>query len=334
MRILLATALAVGLAACTSARSHGGGADPGTAEPGPSAAPLPSAPREVQPGGPLDAASLAREMGLRYEDRGSSVSLSGPQVLARFYPGSDRMTIDGRSYPMGSPARRGGGGLVVPPDGADLVRRAASDARARIASAPKVQPLVPLNPPPAVPKPILVPVEIPVATAKAVAGDPSWTSLAAAERPWRYIVIHHSDDHEGCMAKYDRVHLQKGWENGCGYHFVVGNGSQSGDGEIEMGPRWIRQQQGAHAKTDDNRFNDYGVGVCLVGDFENGGRPTERQYQATVRLTRWLMARYGVSVDRVLRHQDCKSTACPGRFFPWNRFLADVAGGSSMAVPP
>ena len=155
-------------------------------------------------------------------------------------------------------------------------------------------------------------------------GDPSWVP-SIAERSWKYIVVHHSDDTSGCCAKYDSVHRGKGWENGCGYDFVVGNGTQSGDGEIEVGPRWARQIQGAHAKTADNRYNEAGIGIVLVGDFEHGGKPTARQYEALVRLTRWLMSRYGIGADAVLRHGDCKSTACPGKNFPWAKFSADVA---------
>jgi hypothetical protein len=118
---------------------------------------------------------------------------------------------------------------------------------------------------------------------------------------------------------------------------VIGNGTQTRDGQVETGPRWERQIQGAHAKTADNRYNEEGVGIVLVGDFEKGGRPTGRQYDSLVQLTRWLMARYGISSDRVLRHSDCKSTACPGKNFPWGRYLGDVGDASitpSLTMPP
>jgi N-acetyl-anhydromuramyl-L-alanine amidase AmpD len=139
---------------------------------------------------------------------------------------------------------------------------------------------------------------------------------------WRWIVIHHSDDVSGNLAKYDRIHREVNRWDECGYHFVIGNGTLSGDGQVEVGSRWPKQKHGAHAKTDDNRFNDYGIGICLVGDFERGGRPTPAQMENLVSLCRWLMARYGIPASAVIGHCDCKPTACPGRNFPWAELRA------------
>ena len=50
---------------------------------------------------------------------------------------------------------------------------------------------------------------------------------------------------------------------------------------------------------------------------ETDGPPTPAQMDATVRLCRWLMQRYGISLENVMGHCDCKATACPGRHFPW-----------------
>jgi hypothetical protein len=37
---------------------------------------------------------------------------------------------------------------------------------------------------------------------------------------------------DGNAASYDRAHRRRGMENGLAYHFVIGNGVDSGDGEI------------------------------------------------------------------------------------------------------
>jgi hypothetical protein len=332
MRNLVVVVAAVALAACSSSRGAAlsrGGASP-AAPVAPDAAAV--APRSL-PGGATDAATLARQTGLAYDDDGRTVLLSSADVRARLYPANGTLTIDGRSVPLESPIRREGAVVVVPASGALAVQRAVADAqtrRAQLAPSVALRPMPPLSPPPRAST--LKPVEIAPVAGRDVGGDPAWNPPVAA-RPWRWIVIHHSDDHAGCFAKYDRVHRDKGWD-GCGYHFVIGNGTESGDGEVEVTDRWTTQMHGAHAKTPDNRFNDYGVGIVLVGDFERGGQPTDRQYKASVRLTRWLMARYGVTPDRVLRHSDCKSTACPGRNFPWARFLGDVSDAASVATPP
>jgi hypothetical protein len=244
------------------------------------------------------------------------------------------MTIDGRPMTMGEVARRDGAGLVVPAEGVRVVRQGVRDARSRQEALARAYPTTPFYkpaPPPttaavlAPPKPVAKPTEI--------EPGPGWIPTCG-ERPWRYVVLHHSDDTAGCCSKYDKIHRGKGWENGCGYHFIVGNGSMTADGQVEVGPRWVSQIQGAHAKTPDNRFNEEGVGIVLVGDFEHGPGPSRVQYDSAVRLTRWLMARYHIPLDRVLRHQDAKATACPGKNFPWAKFLSDVGAAPAVATPP
>ncbi|MBA2706352.1 MAG: N-acetylmuramoyl-L-alanine amidase, partial [Gemmatimonadaceae bacterium] len=89
-------------------------------------------------------------------------------------------------------------------------------------------------------------------------GPADWTPRAAA-RPWRWVVIHHSATPAGSMSEFDREHKAKGWD-GVGYHFVIGNGTTTSDGQVEVTPRWPAQKWGAHAKTSDNRFNEYGIG--------------------------------------------------------------------------
>jgi hypothetical protein len=56
--------------------------------------------------------------------------------------------------------------------------------------------------------------------------------------------------------------------NGLAYHFVIGNGTSSGNGEIEVGNRWRRQINGGHVHSD--YLNNISLGICLVGDFNRG----------------------------------------------------------------
>lgn len=141
-------------------------------------------------------------------------------------------------------------------------------------------------------------------------GPRDWAPKVAA-RPWRYIVIHHSASPSGSAAVFDKMHRQKGWDE-LGYHFVIGNGTDSGNGQVEIGSRWPKQKHGAHAKTPDNRYNDYGIGICLVGDFDKD-RPTPQQIAALTRLTAYLMRTYHITSINVIGHKDTKATACPGR---------------------
>jgi N-acetylmuramoyl-L-alanine amidase len=149
----------------------------------------------------------------------------------------------------------------------------------------------------------------PVATKSTPSGPREWIPSAPA-RPWRWIVIHHSATPTGGAAAFDAMHRAKGWDE-LGYHFVIGNGTDTRDGQIEVGPRWPKQKWGAHAKTPDNRFNDYGIGICLVGNFDVS-HPTDAQIKSVAKLTAYLMKTYHIPADRVLGHKDTKPTDCPG----------------------
>jgi hypothetical protein len=132
-----------------------------------------------------------------------------------------------------------------------------------------------------------------------------------APRPWQWIVIHHTATTFGDAAIVTRWHIDRGFDE-MGYHFLIGNGTNSGDGQIEVGTRWPKQKWGAHTKTPDNRFNDYGIGICLVGNFDVQ-YPSSAQMHSLEKLVAYLMKTYHIPPDHVLGHSDCKSTDCPGK---------------------
>lgn len=159
-------------------------------------------------------------------------------------------------------------------------------------------------------KPVQSAPQIKQAAPAPVAGNREWAPSAPA-RPWRYIVIHHSDTSGGSAGRFDQFHKQKGWDE-LGYHFVIGNGTESRDGQVEIGPRWPKQKWGAHTKTPDNRYNDYGIGICLVGNFQDS-RPTAEQMKSLSKLVAHLMKTYKVRPEAIIGHGDAKPTDCPGR---------------------
>lgn len=162
----------------------------------------------------------------------------------------------------------------------------------------------------------------------AVVADPSWDVLITRE--WRHIVVHHSATERGSMAVFHRAHLDRGWD-GVGYHFVIGNGTESGDGEVEPTYRWRNQQQGAHAGHAE--YNQHGVGICLVGDF-NRQRPSPRQMSSLRALVRFLQVKTGVPTYEVVGHCEVpgRSTDCPGRNLSMTDFRASLGGGA-IGVP-
>ncbi len=138
---------------------------------------------------------------------------------------------------------------------------------------------------------------------------PSGLLPPVTARAWRYIVIHHSATDRGGAEAFDAAHRRRGWDE-LGYHFVVGNGTYTADGQIEVGSRWTKQKHGAHAGVP--LYNEQGIGICLVGDF-NIRRPTSCQMDSLARLVCFLTKQYGIPYSQVLGHRDIKATECPGR---------------------
>ncbi len=157
---------------------------------------------------------------------------------------------------------------------------------------------------------------------KSYDGPSDWIPASATERRWSAIIIHHSATESGNAAIFDTEHKQRGWE-GVGYDFVIGNGTDSGDGEVEVTFRWTRQIQGAHCGgTLDNWANEKGIGICLVGDF-NKTVPTNKQLQSLVKLVRFLQQRYGIPTSQIYGHgttPGAHQTDCPGKNFSVWRF--------------
>lgn len=164
--------------------------------------------------------------------------------------------------------------------------------------------------------------------------------IDAPPRLWRYVVLHHSGTESGSVASIDQEHRGRvdadgnHWR-GIGYHFVIGNGHGMSDGAVVPTFRWREQLAGAHA--GKALYNEQGVGICLIGDFEHQ-RPTERQLAACHELVERLRGRYELAPAAVVRHGDLKPTSCPGKLFPASQFeqivplAANHAAGATGAL--
>jgi hypothetical protein len=145
------------------------------------------------------------------------------------------------------------------------------------------------------------------------APEPGWIPAAPSDR-WKCIVIHHSATEVGGADRFDRAHRGKGWDE-LGYHFVIGNGSDTGDGRVEVGSRWASQKHGAHCKSPGDFFNDHGIGICLVGNFDRHP-PSPNQMRSLETLVRHLCRTYGIPPARLYVHGGVTGkTRCPGEQF-------------------
>ncbi len=130
---------------------------------------------------------------------------------------------------------------------------------------------------------------------------------------WKYIVAHHSATAQGSAKSFDRVDRRHGMKNGLAYHFVIGNGKGTGDGVIEVGDRWRRQLHGGHVSKWE--FNNHGIGICLVGNFEKT-RPTPKQLESFEQLVTYLGGSLLKKKYKFYVHKEVNATLCPGRYFP------------------
>jgi hypothetical protein len=142
-----------------------------------------------------------------------------------------------------------------------------------------------------------------------------------ARNRWKYIIVHNSGTRQGNARIFDYYHRHvRKMPNGLAYHFVIGNGTSSGNGQIEIGNRWVRQINGGHVHSD--YLNYISIGICLVGDF-NRDLPTKAEYQALDELIRYLRRRVGkvdgrYSIVRGHKEINPRPTDCPGNRFPLN----------------
>jgi N-acetylmuramoyl-L-alanine amidase len=175
------------------------------------------------------------------------------------------------------------------------------------------------EPKPAPPR-VVRPQQTPKGTYPGVPRD--WLPPSRLEKRWTAIVVHHSATKNGNAAIFDKMHREENHWEGVGYDFVIGNGTNSGDGQVEVTFRWRRQIAGAHCGgTAGNWANRDGVGICLVGNFNNTS-PTARQMQSLAKLARFLQKRYRIPKSRIYGHRTtpgARVTECPGKRFPLAR---------------
>ncbi|MCG3134269.1 MAG: hypothetical protein HMLKMBBP_01562 [Planctomycetes bacterium] len=276
---------------------------------------------EVRPPSPWVASSeIARSLGLRASVAGGKATLESPagsRILV--FAGTAIASVRGRTVDLADGASLREDDVFVSSRDAGTIRAAWSEGAAEEAQAGSSAPVwIPAPPPPSTsPRPPVLagePAPQPSQNDPTPAERTAWS--VPLRRAWKHIVIHHSASAFGSAAQIDRWHRDKGWD-GLGYDFVIGNGTGTPDGHVEVGYRWKRQLVGAHAQTPgpSNYMNEHGIGIVLVGDF-NRTKPSALQMRSLERLCAFLMTHCGIPESQILMHGDVKGTECPGRHFP------------------
>lgn len=134
--------------------------------------------------------------------------------------------------------------------------------------------------------------------------------LHASQAQWRRLVVHASSSPTGDAEMIERSQMRRWPElRGGAYHFVIGNGTYSGDGEIEILPAW-RDQQPVNAH-DLRSLNRSSLSVCLIGTFDLQ-EPSESQIAALDELLTYLRAQLGSLELRAHHEVESTAPACPG----------------------
>lgn len=154
--------------------------------------------------------------------------------------------------------------------------------------------------------------------AAALIGPALWSSR------WRYIVVHHSAGNFGTIEFLQRVHRERQPRDpidAIPYHYVIGNGNGLAEGEIASDWRQKYGLWGAHVSAKNSAHNFFGIGICLIGNFED--KPMlSGQFESLIKLTKQLMGEYNISERNVVCHGKLsgQSTKCPGQNFPYAEF--------------
>lgn len=132
------------------------------------------------------------------------------------------------------------------------------------------------------------------------------------------IVIHYTAN-PGSTAKQNRDYfegLKDSHETMASSHFIVGL-----EGEIVQ---CIPTAEVSYASNERNE-DTIAIECC---HFDETGEFTQETYDSLVELTAYLIGKFGLSTEHVIRHYDITGKACPVYYVrhqdEWERFLQDV----------
>lgn len=136
-----------------------------------------------------------------------------------------------------------------------------------------------------------------------------------------HIILHHSQTADGRTLSWDdirRYHIvTNGWSD-IGYHFGI---EKIEDETVTLVGR-MQNETGAHCA--DDRMNHHSLGICLVGNFDNG-EPPVTFWNAAQRLVRSLLEVYGIPAANVQGHREHNpGKTCPGKMFDLEKFRSQL----------
>jgi len=147
---------------------------------------------------------------------------------------------------------------------------------------------------------------------KIVKHDWSWRYQPAPLQSPKGIVLHNTGAAKSSAKGIHAYHKSIGWA-GIGYNFLVMK-----DGTIHEGRG--EHLAGAHAMGVNSRT----FGVAFEGNYDREKTMPAAQYEAGLRLIKWLEACHRGMYLVGHRQVPGNSTSCPGRYFPLAQFRRDA----------
>ena len=138
------------------------------------------------------------------------------------------------------------------------------------------------------------------------------TRVGANPGRWKSIYVHHSRTPAGNASSVSQA------DNGCGDHFVIGNGAGAVDGEIQFSFRWDMQQP-ADPAPGVAKVDAACITLCVVGDFD-AAPPTATQLRRLQQLVQTLQERFRIPAEQVWLFDVPASPAGVGKYFPTAAF--------------
>ena len=147
-----------------------------------------------------------------------------------------------------------------------------------------------------------------------------------------YIVIHYVGASGSALqnAKYfsTREYI------GASCHFFVGHASEGGAVYQSVDPKYRAWHCGSETGkyyNDCRNENSIGVELCCHKDANGNWYFDEMTLSSAQMLVRELMAKYGIPIERVVRHYDVTKKCCPAPFVyneaAWQEFKRKIAIG-------
>lgn len=138
--------------------------------------------------------------------------------------------------------------------------------------------------------------------------------MAIMRKP-KGIIIHHSLTKDGRTLDWDairRYHINvNGWDD-VGYHAGV----ERFNNQLVCKAGRSIAKTGAHTIG----HNDY-IGICIVGNFDETV-PDDQLLRYTACVVAGFLRTYSyLTLEDVHRHHEYATKSCPGKLFPWKKFL-------------